>query len=175
VSASETFYAPVGQLKAWFARATPGQAVTYATGAALNPKNETVALVAEWIASREVAPVKRRHPVSGELMHQVQRCKLSLLAEDGPKRVRLDEEWRETSEGKIFLELVRAANFGLPCPSNAELAEVAGLRDGIAASDALKKLRAAGRITVNRAGEAMNSSRIVTIVETGKRTVEARS
>lgn len=67
---------------------------------------------------------------------------------------------------QIYDHLARCAEAGLPCPTNDMLIGLVGWQSPSAASVALGRLEAAGRIIVQR-GQA---SRIVTIVATGKRT-----
>jgi hypothetical protein len=83
----------------------------------------------------------------------------------------IDEAFRETVDGRIFIALVRAANLGLPCPSNAELAVMAGLRDADAARYVLRKLQQAARIDVVLSGPG-RSFRRVRIIETGRMTAD---
>lgn len=66
----------------------------------------------------------------------------------------------------IVRTISRAAAAGLPCPMNAELAERTGLSTG-AVSHHMSRLAAAGVLNVERTGP---NTRVVTIVETGKRT-----
>lgn len=155
------------------ARAAAGAAATYATGPGLTPGHEINTMVSDWAKQGEVVLCQRRHPVSRELMYQVQRCSPELRESTGgrSKKLRLDEDYRETPEGKVFLALVRAANMGLPCPDNAELAQISGVRNPVAASDIIKKLRVAGKISVTFDGDSRNSQRQVMIVETGRKTV----
>lgn len=78
----------------------------------------------------------------------------------------------ETPEERVLLQLRRAANLGMVCPTNAELARACGLKDAAAASYRVRQLVRWGWIRVEDNGP--NARRIVTICQTGKRTVEGR-
>lgn len=79
-----------------------------------------------------------------------------------------DPQADEDPDTLIMRALRRAANMTLPCPTNAELAEKCGLKDAAAASYRLRKLQGAGLIKVEAQGP--NAPRVVTIVETRRRT-----
>ncbi len=163
-----TFYAAKAQLEAWLEGAAPGHSAVYAKGPSLDPRHEVVILVKDWIATGEVNPVQRR--VDGELVYQVQRRAAGPDAIDGvTRRLRLSEAEAETPEGKLLTHLSRLANLGLPCPSNAEIAEAIGWRDGEAVRYRFNNLKKAGQIDVAISGER----RVVLIVATGKRTASS--
>lgn len=175
---ADTFYADPAQLEAWLVKASAGASMTYATGASLDHRHPVAVLVRDWIDSGEVNPVKRRHPVSGELMHQVQRRGRLRGSESGespaaplrPAAALLPDD--ESPEGVIYRALLRASNLLLPCPTNAELARLAGLHDADAASYRLKRLRDLGLISIDTSGTTRNAARVVRITATGKRTAE---
>ena len=174
-----TLYADAAQLAAWLASAAPGQRITYATGPGLDPGHPVKALVADWVATGEVLALQQRHPVSRELMYVAQRRKATGGALAGDRaNVRpaasMPPVFDEGSPEDVILRaLARAANMGLPCPSNAALAEEAGLHNPDAASWRVRKLRDAGLIRIDCSGTARNSTRVVTIAATGRRTVES--
>ena len=64
----------------------------------------------------------------------------------------------------------RAANFDRPCPSNAELAQLCGLKDAAAASYRLRILRDLGRIRIVDYGPGL--PRVITICASGKSTAK---
>ncbi|WP_447727255.1 hypothetical protein [Sphingomonas koreensis] len=70
---------------------------------------------------------------------------------------------------RVLRRLRRAANLGLVCPTNAELARDCGLKDADAASYRLRKLIGNKLIRVDDQGP--NARRIVTIIESGRSTV----
>lgn len=165
MNTGSTFYADKAQLDGWLTRAKPGDSAIYATGPALDPKNETVALVRDWKDTGEVTCVQRR--VEGRLTYQVQRIARRAV-EEPKKRLQLDGEFEESAAGKLLRHLARLANAGLPCPSNAVLADAVGLRNEEGARYQLKLLAAAGHVRINK----LPAGRVVLIVETGARTVE---
>lgn len=63
----------------------------------------------------------------------------------------------------IFDMIVRAAKLGEPCPGNQEMATATGYKSISTAADAVKRLEAAGRITVER----FNKTRTVHIPSLG--------
>ena len=71
---------------------------------------------------------------------------------------------------KIYQAIKRAAENGLPCPTNDRLAELAGSVSPSFAVERIKTLAKRNLITVER----FQSSRIITIVETGKSTAGER-
>ena len=165
-------YVPRAELEGWFDRARGGDRHVYARGPALNPRHEVSLLVRDWIATGEATPVQARDPASRELMYFVVRCRPQ-PADGAARRVQVDEDWRETAEGRMFLALVRAANMGQRCPSNAELARASGLRDADAARYVLyEKLQKAGRVEILPNAGA-RGGRVIRIVETGRVTAEA--
>lgn len=166
-----TLYSTVAELEEWFDKAPAGARQLYARGPSLDPRHEVVRLVNEWRATGEVTPVQGREAVTRQLLYYVDRCRPQ-PADGAPRRVTVDDEWRETAEGRIFLHLVRLANRPWPCPTNAELAKIGGLRDADAARYVLyQKLQASGRIEI--IGNPLGG-RQVRIVETGRMTAEAR-
>lgn len=167
-------YVPRAELEQWFDRAAAGERRLYARGPALNPKHDVAALVRDWIACGEATVVQARDPATRELLYLVVRCRPQ-PAEPAERRVTVDDAWRETAEGRIFLTLVRAANLGVPCPSNAELARAAGLRDADAARYVLyDKLAKTGRVEILPTA-GTRGGRVIKITETGRRTAEAKA
>lgn len=156
-------------LEEWFAHARAGQRAMYARGTA-DSKHDVVQLVRDWIRTGEATAAQGRDPATRELIYYVVRCRPS-EREPGVQRAVIDEAFRETVDGRIFIALVRAANLGLPCPSNAELAVMAGLRDADAARYVLRKLQQAARIDVVLSGPG-RSFRRVRIIETGRMTAD---
>lgn len=163
-------YAPKAQIEEWFARAKSGDQMIYARGPMLDPRHEVPRLVRDWIATGEVNPKQRRDDGGAGSIYWVERCRPDVRS-DGVKRIAVDDDYRETADGKIFLTLVRAANLGMPCPSNAALAEIAGLRDADAARYRLRLLAEQGRIEIKLSGPG-RSFRRVRIVETGRWTAD---
>ena len=170
-----TSYVDAAQLEEWFARAPAGAKAIYAVGPVIDPKHPVMALVREWRRMGEVLDLPQVR-VEGGFSHSFQRCHPAprvLADEQGARRARVvvDDDWRETKEGRVFLMLVRAANLGLPCPSNTQLAEANGLRDADAARYCVDVLERDGRIERKLSG-AGRSHRRIRIVETGKWTAD---
>lgn len=164
-------YVPRVDLEAWFDRARAGDRQMYARGPALNPRHEVPMLIRDWIASGEATPVQARDQATRELLYFVVRCRPAPANDAGAARIEIGDDDRDTPEGKIYLTLVRAANLGMPCPTNARLAEVAGLRDADAARYVLyEKLRNGGLIEIMPKGV---NGRVVKIVKTGRVTADA--
>ncbi|WP_285020260.1 hypothetical protein [Novosphingobium sp. fls2-241-R2A-195] len=69
-------------------------------------------------------------------------------------------------DDRIFAILVDCAETGKPCPSNEVLAATLGFETAFAGTTALRRLAKRGLILIER----YSRNRIVTIVETGKRT-----
>jgi hypothetical protein len=166
-----TLYVPRAELEAWFDRAKAGETRVYARGPSLNPRHEVPMLVRDWYATGEATLCQSRDQATREVLYHVRRIRPQ-PADGAARRVKVDDAWRETAEGRIFLTLVRAANMGIPCPSNADLARAGGLRDADAGRYVLYKLRDAGRVEILPNAGA-RGGRVVKIVETGRVTAEA--
>lgn len=162
-----TFYRPVDEIEQWLARSVPGDTTDYAVGPALDHSQAVVRRVAQLAEAGKVVPVQHRQMIAGkdQLVYRIQRTNPSNVGTVA-RRIRRDDEWEQTEEGRLFLLLARHANIGLPCPSYATLAERLGLRDRQAARYRMVKLQQMGRIRVTQGVKAL----IVTIAETGRRT-----
>jgi hypothetical protein len=166
-----TAYADAAELEEWLRQARVGDEVHYAFGPVLNAQNPTAALVKEWLASKEVVTFQRRGS-DGQLIYCARRR--DPANDDGAPgaRVRRDEEFEATAEGRVFLLLVRCANMGLPCPSNRQIADHCDLRDAEAARYRFNNLIEQKRISVRQVSTF--GGRVVTICATGRSTSEAR-
>lgn len=172
-------YTPAGQLAAWFAAAPHGAVTRYASAAGqLDQREPTCKLVRQWLAEGEVEPhLAYLEEVGGErekcrVIRRVRRAKVGQGGEPAARRVLASDEWRETPQGRVFLEVVRAANFGRACPSNAELAKAAGLSKPDDARYQLRLLSqnrpgAPARIRIEHGGPG-NTERRVLVLETGR-------
>lgn len=162
-----TFYRPASEIDDWLATSAPGDTTDYAVGPTLDQAQPVVRRVAQLAQDGKVVPCQSREEVGGkmQLVYRVQRAAPSLVGTVA-RRIRRDEEWEQTEEGRLFLLLARHANIGLPCPSYATLAERLDLRDRQAARYRMSKLQQMGRIRVTQGVKAL----IVTINDTGKRT-----
>lgn len=171
VRGGETLYFPSEQLEEWFHTAGAGAKRVYASGPGLNHREGVVKMTADWARTGEAELFKVRDPNNGQLLHCVRRKRPVLIdAPDGnmPVRVSASDEFRETPEGRVYMMLVRSANLKRPCPSNAALAEFAGLKNADQARYLLhEKLVKPGLIEVRHEG-AGNAQRRVKITETGR-------
>lgn len=170
-----TSYVDQAQLEEWFAGAAAGAQAIYGQGPTGIPSHPVQKLVNEWAQTGEIVKLPNVRLGPNLFRYALVRARpQSRAAADqrGRKaRVSADEEWRETEAGKIYMTLVRAANLGLPCPTNAQLAEIAGMRDADAARYQVKLLAKEGRIQVLLSG-AGRSFRRVRIMETGRWTAD---
>ncbi|MDP3550629.1 MAG: hypothetical protein Q8R81_09550 [Novosphingobium sp.] len=171
---ASTLYKSAHEFEAWFADARPNAKWTYAIGPTLDPREPVVQRVNALIASAELTAHNVRAG-DGGLLRVVKRLRPVTLDPHGmdggerARRISISDEFRETPEGRIYLMLVRAANMGAPCPSNADLAAFAGLKDADQARYLLRdKLIAPGLIAMEYEG-AGNVRRRVKIMETGRR------
>lgn len=71
-----------------------------------------------------------------------------------------------TTDMAVYSALVRAAEAGAPCPTNAVLRDVTGHASPSSVVNAIKRLEEAGTITVLR----FHRDRVVTITATGHKT-----
>ncbi|MCW1985355.1 UNVERIFIED_ORG: hypothetical protein M2348_001087 [Sphingomonas sp. R1F5B] len=165
VGGKQALYVPLDVLTEWHAHARAGQRTIYVRGVPA-PDHAVMQLVREWIACGEATSSQGRDPANKEPIYYVTRCRPQAL-EGAAQRASIPDAWRETPDGRMFVELVRAANLGLPCPSNAALADLLGLRDADAARYVLRRLVNAARIEVDLSGPG-RAHRRVRIIETGR-------
>jgi hypothetical protein len=161
------------QLHSWATRARPGDDVVYATGA--RPGDVISAAVRALHASGVVTMTSKRIPGGFRFIAQrlpdprPSQLRMRKAGNRGHFTRRCDGAKRST---RIVLRLLkRAAARGEPCPTNAELARAAGLKDALAASYRIRRLVKDGLIQVE--GPDPTERRVVTIVATGQRTRRA--
>lgn len=163
-------YVPRTELEEWFARARAGERHVYARGPGLDGRHEVPMLVRDWIATGEATASQGRDPATRDCIYFVTRCRPQPADDGARRRVSVDDEWRETAEGKVYLALVRAANFGMECPTNGDLAKAAGLRDADAARYVLyEKLVKGGHVEILPTA-GTRGQRVVRIMATGQLT-----
>lgn len=156
-------------LEAWAKDARSGDRLAYAYGRQEMPDHATFAAArALRVAGRINTHLQRRTDGLGFDFLAVRRRDEAPAAEAAPAPPAIEDEAME----KIFRALKRAANFGLVCPTDAELALECGLKNAAAARYRRDLCAAAGWIRVENQGP--NWRRIVTIVGTGKRTKPGR-
>lgn len=171
VKGGETLYYPREQMEQWFQAACFGAKLVYARGPGVDQRHDTAKIAADWAKTGEAELFKVRDPANGQLLHCVRR-KRPLASNDSesqrPARVSASDAFRETPEGRVYMMLVRSGNLGRSCPSNAALAEFAGLKNADQARYVLhEKLVKPGLIEIRHEG-AGNAQRRVKIVETGR-------
>lgn len=165
-----TFYADRAQLQAWFAGAGPGQGAVYATGASLDPGNETVRTVTGWKDAGLVTCVQGRGR-DGLLRYQIQKARVTAAAGGGSRRARAAGDDPLTGEddcARLYRRIVRAANLGQPCPSNTRLAEDLALDTRFHARRMFDRLVSEGHLRVIEG--ARFGARVVEICASGRRT-----
>lgn len=156
--------ATVDDLDAFVRRAGPEDSFTYCEAPDLI-RSETSARVTELAGEGLVRPHRRRREGGGWEFYVV-RTRKGLPVKTDPVAAAL----AEPSTDLIFRALKRAANFGKPCPSDADLARLAGLGMRQQAQQRVRKLIDVGLIESTVAYEGGVPSRVVTIVATGKQT-----
>jgi hypothetical protein len=156
-----------GELEAWAAGAEPGAVKVYCEGPMLLQAAASVLLARELYEEGLVRLHFRRSPKGFQYYALRQVPPVEPVT---PKRVAVPvPDDQDDHDEAVFRLLKRRANLGQPCSTNAEIATEIGLPNADAASYRVRKLHAAGLIRVEDRGP--NERRIVTIVETGKRTV----
>lgn len=155
--------ASAAQVEAWIRRAAPGQVLLYAEGPSVD--GVEAAIVARSFADQGLVRLLPNVKVADfHYKYSLQRVAPAVSA--APPKPTIDRALAGTDEGEMLRLIGEIADAGLPCPTNAELAEALHLRNGEAARYVLKKLAGRGLVRVVRDGEW----RIVTIVETGAST-----
>lgn len=168
-----TMMIAAADLEAWLAGAATGDEIVYATGPTLPLESETVLLSRALIAEGVVTPFQRRNAATRGLEYVLRK---RVADPNPPAPVRhVPPRGDDDLDARVLREISRAANMGLVCPSNMELARACGLfgrggqPDADAASYRFRKLIAAGAIRSEDMGP--NKRRIVTIVASGQKTV----
>jgi hypothetical protein len=148
-------------LDAWLARAPAGALFVYARGGVLDPE---CAVARRAKALREAGAVRLNfRKVDGEGEYLATR-----LAPVAPPPQRRDPPGENSIDGRVLRALDRAARRGQPCPTNRELAIGLGLADAASAGHIVRKLAAAGHISIERRGTWLR--RVVTLCRSGART-----
>lgn len=155
------------KLQQWASTAKPGAQLMYAHGAAL-PSGTATVLLARELAEIGLVHLARKR-VEGGWEFYAQRASNSR----GANTVVADAKGAaatadDPATRRVLSRLARAANFAQVCPSNAQIAQDCDLNDGDAARYQIRKLITSRTIRVEHFGP--NRPRVVTIIETGKRT-----
>jgi hypothetical protein len=162
------------QLSRWAARARPGEDVVYSTG--VRPGDAIGAAVRKLHASGMVALTSKR--VDGGFRFIAQRLPDPRPSQmQGRKltprgRFTVGADSAKATTRMVFQLLRRAAQRDEPCPTNAQLARMVGLKDAVAASYRVRRLVRDGLIRVEEPSPL--ERRVVTIVASGKQTRRAK-
>lgn len=160
----------VDRLMAWARAAQPGEDVIYATGD--RPSEPVRGAVRALAAAGIVAPVTVRREAGFAFIAQRTAATIDRLG--APRRspsrgvAGMAGMAGRASERALYRLLVRRASAGLACPTDSALAAQLGLPGRLSASYRLRRLVAAGLITIEHPHPW--GPRIVTICATGKRT-----
>lgn len=154
----------VDDLDAFVRRATAEESFTYCEAPDLI-RSPTSARVTELSTDGLVRPHRKRRAGGGWCFYVVRTAKRGTSAQS-PVEAALSDAATDI----IFRELKRAANFDLPCPSDADLARKAGLTSRDQAQWRVRKLVHVQLVSSELAYEGGVPTRVVTIVATGKRT-----
>lgn len=165
------------QLSRWAARARPGDDVVYSTG--VRPSDAIGAAVRQLHASGVVTLTSKRISADqgGGFRFIAQRLPDPRPSQLQARKPVLRGRFIAASDGAkattrmVFQLLRRAAHRCEPCPTNAELARMVGLKDAVAASYRVRRLVRDGLIQVEEPSPL--ERRVVTIVASGKRTRRA--
>lgn len=155
-------------LRDWARDASPGTSLCLGVAAAVPPTTQPVlrslsdaGLID--VARRKVGPEKYSFIVQRRSRRYIERAPMSV--QRGGQRTRR----AGTIERRILKLLLLAASRELPCPTNAAIANLVGLRDELAASYRIRKLQERGLIRVTVPADP-RQHRVVTIVASGDRT-----
>lgn len=147
------------QLEAWALGAAKGERFTYCSAVDLI-RGETTAKAAELYQRRLITTHQTRRAGGG----------FDWFAVRTGFVVKKAEAQRDPARDAILAALKRAANFNQACPSDADLARIAGLATRDQAAWRVRKLVEAGAITSTVAYDGGVPFRVVTIAASGKRT-----
>lgn len=161
---AHAFVASADAVQQWAVGAAAGERCVYARAVTL-PHGADGPARARTLAARGVLTLNlARHAPGSELFDYL--AKRTTVPFEAPAP---DAEEALPWQERLLLEhLSRRADQGAPCDSNRALARAVGLRDGDQASYRLKRLRDRGLILL--AAVPVEPGRVVTIVETGRRT-----
>jgi len=160
----------LNEFEAWMQRATVGSDIVYATGPAMPRMSATCALVGEYGRAGLLHPFKRT--CAGGFQYIARRIRRTVVDAAPVAAVAAAPGAVDDVEARLLRLLKRTANFALPCPTNAEIAVALDLKDEAAASYRMRKLVAAGLISILDHGP--NRRRIVTIAGTSFKTREGQ-
>jgi len=158
------------QAQDWVERAAPGEDAVYCTG---KRPGEAIGAAVRALHERGLVTMTSKRATDGGFRFIMQRLptpkERRRVLNPGHFKIRSDDAKRSTQA--VFRQLVRAANRGEPCPTNAELARIVGLQDSVAASYRVRCLVRDGRISVWEPSPL--ERRVITIADTGAQTLRA--
>lgn len=155
-------------LNAWARDASPGTSLCLGVASSVPPSTQPAlrslsdAGVID-VARRRIGPERYSFVVQRRTARFVDRPPVA--ARRGGMRARR----AGTVERRLLKLLLAAASRHLPCPTNAAIAKLVGLRDELAASYRLRKLQERGLIRIAVPADP-RLHRVVTIVASGKTT-----
>ncbi|WP_423606166.1 hypothetical protein [Sphingomonas sp. MS122] len=152
-------------LDEWAATARPREKVIYASGPEFPRGHPAVALARRLCDAGVITLTSESYP--GGRNYIAIRCAIDVAAPSTERHAAPVQE--DELADRVLRRLKRAANLGLVCPTNAELARDCGLKDADAASYRMRKLIGNKLIRVEDQGPF--ARRIVTIIENGRSTV----
>jgi hypothetical protein len=163
------------QMRHWVERAVPGESVAYCAGAS-SPAPEIAGIARALHEAGLVSLTSKREGQGFRFIAERRNAPLSALDQRRAPainrgRFRAKKVVRRSAETVILRTLRHAAASGRPCPTNAELAALAGLSGATAASYRVRRLVRMGQIIVEEPSPC--ERRVVTIVATGQKTVRA--
>lgn len=173
-----TLYAEIGVMEAWLENAAPGDELRYATGPALGREAPAGQLARQWAEEGEVMLFQRR-PGPGKPLEYVARRKeppvkprasRALPGRQARPLLPLPQDFAESDEGRMLALLTEAAEAGVACPSESELARRLELNSRRRAQYLINRLMRASLIRVQ--SSTSFHGRVVTIVATGKKTAD---
>ncbi len=159
----------VADFEQWLDNAEAGDRFVIAEGFS-TPRAEPLWTLARNLCDDGVIRVHhKRGDQSGWWLYIAVRSALVPAGQESARVIRVEDE--SDPADKVLRQLRRAANFGRPCPSNAELAKACGLRDAGQASYQMRRLVQANAIRV--VGQGVGQARVVVITGSGRRTAQA--
>lgn len=153
------------QMHAWLRRAAPGESVVYSAG---DRPGREIAGVARALHEAGLVSLTSKRSAEGFRFIAERRATpigAPATGRSNRGRFRIKPPVRRSAETTILRVLRMAADRGQPCPTNAELAAIAGLSGAVAASYRMRRLVAAGKIAIAEPGPL--ERRVVTILAAG--------
>ena len=145
----------VSAFEAWFARAQPAERIEYAAGPVLPRSAAVVAMAREWATAGLVTLTTAKGPRG----HSFLAVRAGRAKATEPPACPMTADG-ESCDAVILRTLRRAANFGLACPTNAQLAQAAELPNADAARYRLRRLVDTGALSMEAGDNHVRRIRI---------------